>query len=112
MGCVEAAAELCKHQLRPAILNFAHSYNCGGGFEHAGGSQEEAIFRASSVFLSLWPHRRSDDGPGVLARGMWIGEFDATLPRKAPFYPHTEAGGILTPYCKLVPSSAARRGVD
>ena len=28
------------------------------GFEHAGGSQEEAIFRSTSIFLSLWPHRR------------------------------------------------------
>merc|ERR1719262_1578330 len=76
MGTVEAAAVLCEHHRCPAILNFAHSYNCGGGFEHAGGSQEEAIFRASSVFLSLWPHRRADDGPGVLKRGRWIGDYD------------------------------------
>lgn len=72
------------------------------GFEHAGGSQEEAIFRSTSIFLSLWPHRRKapsgehnsawggaaliqlgeDDGPGVLRRGAWIGDFDAALPRK------------------------------
>ena len=32
-----------------AVLNFAHGYNCGGGFEHAAGSQEEAIFRSTSA---------------------------------------------------------------
>merc|ERR1719382_524356 len=85
-GAVEAAAALSDAGLRPAVLNFAHGYNCGGGFEHAGGSQEEDIFRKTSVFLSLWPHRRSDDGPGVLRRGMWIGDYDGDLPRKEPFY--------------------------
>merc|ERR1719401_2095070 len=67
---------LYQEGLKPVALNFAHAYNCGGGFEHSGGSQEEACFRTSSLFLSLWPHRRSDDGPGVLKRGQWIGDFD------------------------------------
>eukprot|EP00441_Pelagodinium_beii_P035511 CAMPEP_0197641078 /NCGR_PEP_ID=MMETSP1338-20131121/15142_1 /TAXON_ID=43686 ORGANISM="Pelagodinium beii, Strain RCC1491" /NCGR_SAMPLE_ID=MMETSP1338 /ASSEMBLY_ACC=CAM_ASM_000754 /LENGTH=264 /DNA_ID=CAMNT_0043213983 /DNA_START=42 /DNA_END=836 /DNA_ORIENTATION=- len=101
-GCTEAVQILCKHGLEPALLNFAHGYNCGGGFEHSGGSQEEAIFRASSIFLSLWPHRRSDDGPGVLTRGTWIGEYDKALPRKEPFYQHTECGGIYSPHVRLV----------
>ncbi len=79
------------------LLNFAHGYNCGGGFEHAGGSQEEDIFRKTSCFLSLWPHRRADDGAGVLARGQWIGDFDDVLPRKEPFYPHTECGAVYSP---------------
>jgi len=102
MGSVEAALALCRLGFRPAVLNFAHGYNCGGGFEHAGGSQEEDIFRKSSLFLSLWPHRRADDGPGVLARGMWIGEFDKVLPRKEPFYGHTECGGIYSPHVRAV----------
>lgn len=102
MGATEATAILCQLGLRPAVLNFAHGYNCGGGFEHSGGSQEEDIFRKSSLFLSLWPHRRGDDGPGVLARGMWIGDFDKALARKAPFYPHTECGGIYSPHVRLV----------
>lgn len=102
LGTVEAAALLCAHGWRPAVMNFAHGYNCGGGFEHAGGSQEEDIFRKTSLFLSLWPHRREDDGPGVLARGMWIGEFDEGLPRKEPFYPHTECGGIYSPHVRVL----------
>lgn len=43
----------------------------------------EAVQRSGEVFLSLWPHRRKDDGPGVLKRGLWIGDFDDLLPRKA-----------------------------
>eukprot|EP00392_Amoebophrya_sp_AT5.2_P001499 g1501.t1 len=103
-GCVEAAELLCRlapGSLRPALLNFAHGYNCGGGFDHSAGSQEEAIFRASSVFLSLWPHRRADDGPGVLARGTWIGDFDNRLPRREPYYPHSSCGGIYSPHVRL-----------
>jgi len=102
VGCTEATQLLCSFGLCPAVLNFAHGYNCGGGFEHAAGSQEEAIFRASSIFLSLWPHRRSDDGAGVLKRGMWIGDYDEALPRKAPFYQHSECGGIYSPHVRLV----------
>lgn len=102
MGTVDAAELLCRQGFRPAVLNFAHGYNCGGGFEHAGGSQEEDIFRKTSLFLSLWPHRRVDDGPGVLARGMWIGDFDEILDRKEAFYPHTECGGIYSPHVRLV----------
>mmetsp|Transcript_70898 Transcript_70898/g.129729 ORF Transcript_70898/g.129729 Transcript_70898/m.129729 type:complete len:402 (-) Transcript_70898:68-1273(-) len=102
MGTVNAAELLCRQGFRPAVMNFAHGYNCGGGFEHAGGSQEEDIFRKTSVFLSLWPHRRVDDGPGVLARGMWIGDFDEQLDRKEAFYPHTECGGIYSPHVRLV----------
>eukprot|EP00927_Polykrikos_kofoidii_P037719 TRINITY_DN31931_c0_g1_i2.p1 TRINITY_DN31931_c0_g1~~TRINITY_DN31931_c0_g1_i2.p1 ORF type:complete len:339 (-),score=54.50 TRINITY_DN31931_c0_g1_i2:67-1083(-) len=101
-GSMEAVELLHRLGLRPAVLNFAHGHNCGGGFEHAGGSQEEDIFRKSSAFLSLWPRRRTDDGPGVLARGMWIGEYDDLLSRKDAFYPHTECGGIYSPHVRLV----------
>merc|ERR1712012_1213395 len=58
-------------------------------------------FRGSSIFLSLWPHRRADDGPGVLARGMWIGDFDDKLARKEPFYPHEPCGGVYSSYVRL-----------
>lgn len=102
MLSVEATVLLAEAGLRPALLNFAHSYNCGGGFEHCAGSQEEDIFRKSSAFLSLWPHRRADDGPGVLRRSMWIGEFDAELERKTPFYPHSECGGLYSPHVRAV----------
>eukprot|EP00929_Paragymnodinium_shiwhaense_P109338 TRINITY_DN7574_c0_g1_i1.p1 TRINITY_DN7574_c0_g1~~TRINITY_DN7574_c0_g1_i1.p1 ORF type:complete len:371 (+),score=55.85 TRINITY_DN7574_c0_g1_i1:80-1114(+) len=113
-GCVEAGLALLQADgtLRPALLNFAHSYNCGGGFEHSGGSQEEDIFSKTSLFLSLWPHRRADDGPGVLARGMWIGDFDEALPRKEPCYPHTACGGIYTPHARVIRRLEERRRGD
>ncbi|CAE7644902.1 unnamed protein product [Symbiodinium pilosum] len=103
LDAAKVAADL---GLRVLMLNFAHGYNCGGGFEHAAGSQEEAIFRSSSLFLSLWPHRRKDDGPGVLKRGTWIGDFDPLLPRKEPFYEHTECGGIYSPHVQLLGTDA------
>jgi len=102
MFSVEATVLLANIGCRPALLNFAHGYNCGGGFEHSSGSQEEDIFRKSSIFLSLWPHRRADDGPGVLSRGMWIGAFDESLPRKEAFYEHTACGGIYSPHVRAV----------
>jgi len=101
-GALDAIPLLAERNLSPVVLSFAHGYNCGGGFEHAGGSQEEFIWRASSIFLSLWPHRRRDDGPGVLARGMWIGDYDSKLPRAEAWYPHTEYGGIYSPQVKLL----------
>lgn len=103
---VACARMLAGLGVRVAMLNFAHGYNCGGGFEHAAGSQEEAIFRASSVFLSLWPHRREDDGPGVLKRGLWIGDFDGQLPRKEAFYEHSQCGGIYSPHVQLLDTGA------
>jgi len=48
------------------------------------------------------PHRRTDDGPGVLARGMWIGDFDDKLARKEPFYPHSECAVIYSPHVRAV----------
>lgn len=98
---VEAAELLCRHGRWPAVLSFAHGHNCGGGFEHASGSQEESLFRDTSIFLSLWPHRRADDGAGVLARGMWIGEYDDKLPRREPFYPQERLGCIYSPYVRM-----------
>jgi len=109
VGTTAGADILTKEKLNPAILNFAHSYNCGGGFEHASGSQEEAVFRTSTLFLSLWPHRRVDDGPKVLARGEWIGDFDEEFPRKEAFYPHAECGAIYSPCVKLAREVAKGR---
>lgn len=107
-GCVDPVEQLHSAKLRPLVMNFAHGYNCGGGFEHSGGSQEEAIFRSSSCVLSLWPHRRADDGPGVLKRNMWIGRYDKALPRKEPFYPHSECGALYSPHVRLVRDMTVR----
>jgi hypothetical protein len=117
LGSVEATYALVQKGWRPALLNFAHGYNCGGGFDHAHGSQEEDIFRKTSLFLSLWPHRRADDGPGVLKRGKWIGDYDEALPRKDAFYEHTECGAIYSPYVGIahhrqLRNNAARDSAD
>ena len=45
----ECAALLCERGYRPAVLNFAHGYNCGGGFEHRAGSQEEELFKKKDL---------------------------------------------------------------
>ena len=31
VGCNDAVHLLCQFGIRPALLNFAHGYNCGGG---------------------------------------------------------------------------------
>ena len=76
------------HQPTVLALNFANSYNVGGGFHHRKGTQEESLFRCTSLFLSLYQHRRVDD-----ERIHPIG----SMPRSESFYPHTECGGIYTP---------------
>ena len=77
------------------LLNFASGFNCGGGFDHKSGSQEEDIFRKTSCFLSLWPRRRAGDEAGVLKRGTWIGNYNER--HGEPMYPLTECGAIYSP---------------
>ena len=59
--CVECGLELAeKFGLKKvAVLNMANEHNSGGGWDHVTGSQEEYLFRRTSVGLSLWPHRAS-----------------------------------------------------
>eukprot|EP00927_Polykrikos_kofoidii_P070626 TRINITY_DN6703_c0_g1_i2.p1 TRINITY_DN6703_c0_g1~~TRINITY_DN6703_c0_g1_i2.p1 ORF type:complete len:696 (-),score=109.17 TRINITY_DN6703_c0_g1_i2:172-2259(-) len=109
---VEAAVFFAERGHRLALLNFASGFNCGGGFDHKRGTQEEDIFRKTSVVLSLWPHRRSDDGAGVRRRGRWIGEFDKQLQRKKAWYPHTECGGIYSPHVRAVRVGGGHRDGD
>merc|ERR1740123_1973060 len=54
------------------------------------------------MFLSVWPHRRADDGAGVLKRGTWIGFYDECIPRLEPFYPFEECGAIYSPHVQVV----------
>lgn len=56
-----AGTALVRAGFRPAVLNMANAYNCGGAWCTSSGSQEEHLFRSSSLPLSLWPHRRADD---------------------------------------------------
>eukprot|EP01038_Epipyxis_sp_PR26KG_P012708 gene12708-17044_t len=81
---------------KPAVLNMANSYNCGGGFCTSRGSQEEYIFRNSTLVCSLWPHRRPDDVRWEVA--------EEVIPRDVQengianaFYPLTDCGGIYSP---------------
>lgn len=100
MDCVDAAIQLvvgpagCR---RVGILNMANEWNCGGGFERMGGSQEEYLFRRTSIGMSLWPHRMIDDE-------RWRNGC-AKLPAPTPdteYYPLTEAGGVLTPHLEVI----------
>ena len=36
----------------------------------------------------------------MLTRGAWIGEYDAALARKEPFYPHARFGVVLSPHVR------------
>ena len=74
---------------RVAVLNMANEWNCGGGFERTWGSQEEMLFRRSSIGFNLWPYRRRDDNR--------IPEIDKDIPRRESKYPLTECGGIYSP---------------
>lgn len=74
-----------------SILNCANEYNCGGGFDRCNGSQEEYLFRNTTLLASLWPHRRVDDTR--------FREVEDLLPRSTePYYPFSEAGGIYSPH--------------
>jgi 2'-phosphotransferase len=86
--------------LRPAALNLANEYNCGGAWEGGGGSQEEDVFRSSSLPLSLWPHRRADDGR--------LASYDERLPRRAPLYPWSDAAVVYSPEVLLLRAGRKR----
>jgi uncharacterized protein (TIGR02452 family) len=95
--CLEASAVISTIESngRPLVLNMANSYNCGGSFHRYGGSQEEYLFRNTSLVASLWPHRRADDHrwpPG-----------DRLFPsRQDPiYYPFTNCGGVYSPHVQV-----------
>ena len=56
------------------------------------------FYRVSSTFPQpflpkSWNISFQDDGPGVLKRGLWIGDFDGQLPRKA-WWPPNSSGSF------------------
>lgn len=73
-----------------AVLNMANEWNCGGAWCHKRGSQEEDLFRCSSLPLSLWPRRRGDD--------MRMSEFSAVLSRQTSIYPFSPAAVVYSPH--------------
>jgi uncharacterized protein (TIGR02452 family) len=93
--CLDAALDLCwDGKDTPAVLNMANEYNCGGGFCTVTGSQEEYLFRNTTLSASLWPHRRSTDE-------RWP-EGSELLGRSEPvYYPFTECGGVYSPHVEV-----------
>ena len=55
---VDAARELLKEGLHPAILNMASCWQPGGGALDGKATQEESLFRRSNLCLSLYPFDR------------------------------------------------------
>ena len=90
--CLDVAREVYRRTAKKvSILNCANAYNCGGGFNRCNGSQEEYLFRNTTLLASLWPHRRVDDSR--------LPELDSLLPRSTnPYYPISDAGGIYSPH--------------
>lgn len=72
--------------LQPCVLNMANELNCGGSWCYTVGSQEEALFRCSSLPLSLWPRRSLDDR-----------RLAGFVERQEQFFPLSEAGAIYSP---------------
>lgn len=71
----------------PAVMNMANESHCGGAWTHCRGSQEECLFHRSSLPLSLWPRRTSDDT-----------RLYGLLPLADDnFYPFSEAGVVYSP---------------
>lgn len=88
-----AAAELLLRfgWSQPAVLNMANEWNCGGAWCEKLGSQEEDLFRSSTLPLSLWPRRREQDNR--------LPEFEEALPRAdSSIYGFSEAGAVYSPY--------------
>ena len=85
----------------------ANEYNCGGAWSVHWGSQEEYLFRSSTLPLALWKRRRRDqDG----FRAWAVGTELLGPPPRAPgecWYPFTPLGGIYTPYVEVIAISDA-----
>jgi uncharacterized protein (TIGR02452 family) len=91
MDSFEAASALLNQGWsKPAVLNLANEHNCGGAWCNKEGSQEEDLFRCSSLPLSLWPRRKVSD--------QRMPEFDDRMPRQDTIYPFTEAGVVYSPH--------------
>eukprot|EP00656_Telonema_subtile_P048288 TRINITY_DN5709_c0_g1_i2.p1 TRINITY_DN5709_c0_g1~~TRINITY_DN5709_c0_g1_i2.p1 ORF type:complete len:297 (-),score=47.84 TRINITY_DN5709_c0_g1_i2:300-1190(-) len=89
IDCLAASSVLTREGHRPAVLNMANEYNCGGGFERTRGSQEEYLFRNTTLVASLWPRRREDD------QREWSGA-EVLSERLEPIYPFGPTTGVYT----------------
>ena len=84
-----------------AVLNMANEFNCGGAWSVHWGSQEEYLFRNTTLPVPLWIHRRADqDG----FRAWKYGTQMLGPPCEAEedrWYPFTKCGGVFTPYVEV-----------
>ena len=87
MDSFAVGVALARAELRPAVLNMANEYNCGGAWCDSAGSQEEDLFRASSLPLCLWPLRRGSDNR--------LAKFNSRLPRTTAAYPWRAEATVL-----------------
>ena len=94
VDCLVSARDLVKSGSRNvAILNMANEWNCGGAFSVSIGSQEEYLFRNTTLGLSLWRGRRQEQW----VTGGWVTGTRVTGPPCVPpLYPFPECGGVYT----------------
>ena len=80
-----------------AVLNMANEYNCGGAWSVHWGSQEEYLFRNTTLPLPLWKHRRH----GQDKFRSWSYGTELLGPPcdsdEDRWYPFTKCGGIFSP---------------
>ena len=111
IGSVEAAELLARAAGgcggAVGLLNFAHGYNCGGGFEHAGGSQEEDIFRETSGTAVFPLFCMLPNGQTPLARHSDVTVLACLLPRC-----HSVPLALAAPACRRRRGCADARRVD
>jgi len=91
--CFEVAEILHERGLPCSMLNCASNRWVGGGFWNDKGTQEEALFRLSSIVLSLFPHRAETDNR-VILRGL--------EDRNESIYPFPEFSALYSPNVLLL----------
>lgn len=104
MGTVECADALCRTTKdKVGILNFANGYNCGGSFGTGKkGSQEEDIFRKTTLPVSLWPHRRPDQEADCSEVAIIM----KRMQRGVALYPFEHKTVLVSPHTRILNSSA------
>jgi len=86
MGCMDAAQVLALNGYRTMILNFANETSPAGvhwGLSSEGGTQEEDIFKRTTVLASLW-HRRN---PEISHLPYWEGLPERNKKKIEHYYP-------------------------
>lgn len=103
VGVMDVDTIVCTKLLRDAVgpdipwetplsvvaLNMCHHSSVGGRFTLMKGSQEESVFRNTSLFVSLWPHRKE--------RELRLFSYSKIFPRTTSFFPLSSAGCIYSP---------------